>query len=130
MDISPILATLGTMIMISGFAVVLTEGYVISGLPETWRLIGNGAVLGIPIPILIFAACAGVMALLLNRTPFGKQVYLIGSNPTACTFSGVNNRKVLFYTYVISGIFSGIASMVMIFAFHFAKAVTVNPTCC
>jgi len=122
LDISPILATLGTMIMISGFAVVLTEGYVISGLPENWRIIGNNAVLGIPIPIIIFAACAGFMALLLNRTPFGKQVYLIGSNPTACTFSGVNNRAVLFYTYMISGIFSGIASMVMISRFNSAKA--------
>ena len=59
LDMSPILATLGTMITVSGFAIVLTKGYVISGLPKEMLFIGNGMILGIPAPLLIFLACAG-----------------------------------------------------------------------
>ena len=121
-DISPILATLGTMIMIKGVSVVITEGYVISGFPQLILAIGNKSILGIPNPMLIFLLCAGIMAIILNRTPLGTRIYLLGSNPTACLYSGVNNKKVLFRTYIISGIYSGVAAMVMISRFNSAKA--------
>ncbi len=120
--ISPILATLGTMIMGSGLAVVITRGYVLSGLPPAMLWIGNGLILGIPVPILVFAACALIMALLLRQTPLGMRIYLIGSNPTACFYSGVNNRSVLMRTYLISGLYAGIAAVVMISRFNSAKA--------
>ncbi len=121
-DISPILATLGTMIMIKGISVVITEGYVISGFPQLILAIGNKSILGIPNPMLIFLLCAGIMAVILNRTPLGTRIYLLGSNPTACLYSGVNNKKVLFKTYIISGIYSGVAAMIMISRFNSAKA--------
>jgi ribose/xylose/arabinose/galactoside ABC-type transport system permease subunit len=40
--------------------------------------IGNGLVAGVPMPIIIFLALAGLMALVLNRTPLGTKIYLIG----------------------------------------------------
>jgi simple sugar transport system permease protein len=122
LDISPILATLGTMIMVSGISIVLTEGYVISGFPPAMLEIGNGDLLGIPIPILVFLACAGAMSVILNNTPLGTRIYLIGSNPVACFYSGVDNRAVLFRTYIISGIYSGVAAVIMISRFNSAKA--------
>ena len=122
LEISPILATLGMMILINGISLVLTKGYVISGFPLAMRAIGNSDILGIPIPILVFLACAGVMSLILNNTPLGTRIYLLGSNPTACYFSGVNNRAVLFRTYIISGIYSCAAAVIMISRFNSAKA--------
>jgi simple sugar transport system permease protein len=122
LEISPILATLGTMIMGSGLALVLTKGYVLSGLPPAMQWIGNGLVLGLPVPIIVFALAAAVMALILRSTPLGMRIYLIGSNPTACFYSGVNNRLVLIRTYVISGIYAGLAAVVMISRFNSAKA--------
>jgi len=121
-EISPILATLGTMIMLSGISVVITEGYVISGFPQAMLAIGNKAFLGIPNPMIIFLICAGILAVILNRTPLGTSIYMIGSNPTACFYSGVNNRQVLFRTYILSGIYSGIAAVIMISRFNSAKA--------
>lgn len=121
-DVSPILATLGTMILLKGLAIVLTRGYVISGLPEPVRFIGNGLILGIPTPMIIFALCAGFMALLLNHTPLGVNIYMIGSNPVACHFAGVNNVGVLIRTYLISGLYAGIAAIIMISRFNSAKA--------
>ncbi len=121
-DVSPILATLGTMILLNGVAIVLTKGYVISGLPEPVRFIGNGVILGTPMPMIIFIVCAAVMALLLNRTRLGVNIYMIGSNPTACYFAGVNNTAVLMKTYLISGLYAGIAAIIMISRFNSAKA--------
>lgn len=120
--VSPILATLGTMILMNGFAIVLTKGYVISGFPEAVLFIGNGIIFGIPMPIIIFAICAAVMALVLNSTPTGINIYMIGSNPIATLFSGVNNRTVLIRTYLLSGLYAGVAAIIMISRFNSAKA--------
>lgn len=122
LDIPPILATLGTMIMVNGVSLVLTEGYVISGFSEQMLAIGNEDILGIPVPFILFFICVGIMSLILNKTPLGTRIYLIGSNPTACFYSGVDNRKVLMRTYLISGIFSGVAAVIMISRFNSAKA--------
>jgi simple sugar transport system permease protein len=121
-EVSPILATLGTMTLINGLNIVLTRGYVISGLPAPIRFVGNGTIAGVPMPILIFAGAAALVALLLNRTPLGLSIYMIGSNATATHFSGVDNRKVLMRTYVLSGLLCGLAALVMISRFNSAKA--------
>ncbi len=122
LNISPILATLGTMIMVSGVAIVLTKGYVISGFPKEMLFIGNGTILGIPVPLLIFLACAGLLALILGRMPLGTRIYLFGSNPTATFYSGVNNKAVLMRVYLISGLLTSVAAMIMISRFNSAKA--------
>ena len=121
-EVSPILATLGTMILLNGVSIVLTKGYVISGFPPLIRFIGNGQILGIPMPMIIFILCAAFMALLLTRTSLGVSIYMLGSNPTACHFSGIDNRRVLLKTYLISGIYAGIAAIIMMSRFNSAKA--------
>jgi simple sugar transport system permease protein len=121
-DIPPILATLGMMILLSGISIVITQGYVISGFPQPMLDIGNSDVLGVPIPFILFFICAGIISLILNRTPLGTRIYLIGSNPIACYYSGVKNQSVLMRTYIISGVLSGVAAVVMISRFNSAKA--------
>jgi len=120
--VSPILATLGTMILINGFAIVITEGYVISGFPEAVKFIGNGLIFGIPMPIIIFTICAIAMAIVLNRTATGVSIFMIGSNPIATLFSGISNKSVLIKTYLLSGLYAGIAAIIMISRFNSAKA--------
>lgn len=122
LEISPILATLGTMILVSGVALTITRGYVISGFPPAMIAIGNSSFLGLPIPILIFAAGVAILSIILRQTPLGARIYLLGSNPVACFYSGVNNPQVLMNTYLISGLYSGAAAVVMISRFNSAKA--------
>jgi ribose/xylose/arabinose/galactoside ABC-type transport system permease subunit len=122
LGVSPILATLGTMTLIEGLNVSLTKGDVISGFPEPILFLGNGVVMGIPMPILIFAACALGVALLLNRTPFGVSVYMMGSNEKATLFSGVRIKKVLLKIYVLSGFLCGLSAIIMISRFNSASA--------
>jgi simple sugar transport system permease protein len=123
LGVSPILATLGTMTLIEGLNISLTKGDVISGFPAPILFIGNGIVLKIiPMPLLIFAACALVVALFLNRTPFGLSVYMMGSNAKATLFSGVQIKKVLLKIYTLSGFLCGVSAIIMISRFNSANA--------
>lgn len=122
LEISPILATLGTMSLVSGLAVGITKGYVISGMPQAMLSIGSGSFLGIPLPMWIFIAGVLVLSVILRQTPLGTRIYMLGSNPTACFYSGVNNPQVLMRTYLISGLYSGLAAIIMIARFNSAKA--------
>ena len=80
LEVSPILATLGTMILLKGIAIVVTKGYVISGFPPLLLFLGNGQVFGIPMPMILFILCAATMGLLLNHTRLGVNIYMFGSN--------------------------------------------------
>jgi ribose/xylose/arabinose/galactoside ABC-type transport system permease subunit len=120
--VSPILTTLGTMTLIEGLNVSLTRGDVISGFPPLILFIGNGAIFGIPMPILIFAACAGIIALLLNRTSFGVSIYMLGSNEKATLFSGIATKAVQVKIYMLSGLLCGIAAIIMLSRFNSANA--------
>lgn len=122
LDVSPILATLGTMIFANGLSIVVTRGSVISGYPEVFLFIGNGLLLGISMSLIIFVLCAVIMSVILNKTPFGVSVYMLGSNPTATLFSGINVKSILLKTYLISGLLSGIASLIMISRFNSVAA--------
>jgi len=122
LNVSPILATLGMMTLVNGLTIVITKGYVISGLPNAVRFIGNGTIAGVPFCTIIFALCALILAIVLNRTALGFNIYMLGSNPTASHFAGVSNRAVLLKTYLLSSLYAGIASMVMISRFNSAKA--------
>ncbi|MDI9607533.1 MAG: ABC transporter permease [Atribacterota bacterium] len=109
-----ILATLGTMSIFSGIAIVITRGYGITGFPESFLFIGNGTIFSIPMPLIIFIFCVLIMALILNKTSFGFNLYMLGSNPIASRFSGINNRGILVRTYMLSGFYAGLASIIMI----------------
>lgn len=122
LGVSPILATLGTMTLIEGINMASTKGYVISGLPEPVLFIGNGVVAGIPMPILVFAVSAFLVALVLRRTPLGVSIYMMGSNEKATLFSGIDIRRVILKIYSLSGLLCGVAAIIMISRFNSAKA--------
>jgi len=120
--VSPILATLGTMTLIDGLNIALTKGDVISGFPEPILFIGNGTILGIPMPMIIFTTCAILVALFLNRTPFGISIYMLGSNEQATRLSGINTKRILVQIYTLSSGLCGVSAIIMIARFNSANA--------
>ena len=120
--IPPILATLGTMQLFTGIAIVLTKGYAVVGYPEAFLAIGSERLWIFPIPFLVFAACAAAMSVILGRTTFGLSLYVIGTNLKAAVFAGIETRKALFKSYLLTGLLSGIAGVVMISRTNSAKA--------
>ncbi|MGD0720894.1 MAG: ABC transporter permease [Roseiarcus sp.] len=122
LGVSPILATLGTMTMCKGLAIGLTRGNVISGFPEPIVFLGNGTIGGVPAALLIFLALCAPVAVLLNRSPFGHKIYMIGSNEKATRFSGVDTRRVVLSVYVASSLLAFVAALVMMARFNSANA--------
>ncbi|MBM3708150.1 MAG: ABC transporter permease [Actinobacteria bacterium] len=120
--VSPILATLGTLTLYNGVALKTAGGVgSITGFPEKLLWIGNGEVFKIPIPIIIFLIVA-VIIFFVTKTSFGIQIYLVGSNPVASRFSGVNNQSILIKSYTISGLLCGIVAIIMMARYNSAKA--------
>ena len=111
--VPPILATLATYTLYTGIATGLTGGKTVTGFPEQIGAIGAGTVFGIPIPFIIFIVLTLLVYVLLFRTTFGFKVRLLGSNPTASRFSGVKNNAVLMKLYIVSGILSSIAGILV-----------------
>jgi len=109
--ITPILATLGTMQIYNGIAVVWTGGRTLYGSPATLTSLGQATVAGIPILFLTFILAAALVALLINRTPIGLKIQLEGSNPMAAMYSGIRSRSVLTMTYLVTGLLGGLAGV-------------------
>jgi ribose/xylose/arabinose/galactoside ABC-type transport system permease subunit len=122
LGVSPILATLGTMTMCKGLSIGMTRGNVISGFPEPIVLLGNGTLAGVPIALMIFLALCLPMALLLNKSPFGHKIYMIGSSEKATRYSGVDTKRVLLGVYVLSSLLAFVAALVMMARFNSANA--------
>ncbi|MED1437987.1 ABC transporter permease [Aeribacillus composti] len=120
--VSPILVTLGTMVLFEGLILSITKGNSISGFSPEYTLIGNGYYLGlIPLSIIIFLFVAILTSVLLNKTVWGRSVYMVGSNPVASLFSGVNNSKVLIKVYLYSALLATIASIIMTSRYNTVK---------
>lgn len=119
--VHPTLTTLGFMTLLKGIGIAITRGAPITGMPPAVQFLGNGTLLGIPMPIVVFVAAAAVTALILGRTSFGKYVYMSGSNINATYYSGISTHKVLIGIYIFSSIMCAVAGLAMTARFNSAK---------
>jgi simple sugar transport system permease protein len=117
--IVPILATLGTGSLYTGLSFVITGGPAIT--TTQLAFIGNGSILGLPITFIVFVVVAAVLSVMLNRTVFGFNVYMLGTNARAALFSGINSTRVLVRTYWLAGLLAGIAGIIFLARTNSAK---------
>ena len=113
LNIIPILATLGTGQIFIGLCLVLTGGPAIVGYPDAWAFLGNGKLFGIAVPFILFLLVAGGVAFLLTRTTLGINLMLIGSNPRAAVFAGLKKSRMIFYSYMLSGVLASMAGIIL-----------------
>lgn len=105
MRLNSLIVTLGMLSAIHGLTLTYSGGQNmdIADKAGTWfGVFGQGTVLGLPLPILIFAALAVFLGIVLAKTAFGRKVYAVGGNGTAATFSGVRRARTVFLCYLIS----------------------------
>lgn len=121
--IPAMLVTLSAQQIFMGLGIAITKGPAISGLPESFTAIANGLVFNaIPIPLFIFIAVVVILFLVLRFTVYGQQLYLMGANPTASAYSGINNFGVTMKTYMASGIMAAVAGIIVASHYGSAKA--------
>ena len=111
-NIPPFVATLGMLIFVEGIRFAYTKG-IISGRPAPFVRQLAAIVGPIPIPVVIMVILSIIVAVLLKKTPFGRQLYATGGNREAARFSGINVERVSIVTYVICGLFAAIAGLVL-----------------
>jgi len=108
----PIIATLGTLSVYSGLEFVTTNGNQVDTIPNSFTNLGSTTVLpGIPVILLLVLPFVIVSALVLRYTVFGRSIYAAGDDAEAAYRAGVPVRRVLLMTYVISGLFAGLAGV-------------------
>lgn len=121
--IPPMLATLGGADLIMGASLVLTKGSSVNGIPSFFAEVGTKTLFGfLPVPVIVFIICAVIVKLLLTRTSYGMKLKMMGSNPTASRFSGIANAKIIFETYILCGMLSSVAGLLMISRANSARA--------
>lgn len=101
--ITPFVATLGTMGIAQGAALVLAEGRELNNISDTLRFAWEGSVVGIPIPIVFAVLVYGLIYVLLHQTRFGSRIIALGGNREALTFAGIRSGKYLVAVYAIAG---------------------------
>lgn len=113
LGVAAFIATLATMSMGRGLTLAISNGQTIFGLPQVYTIWGGGSVLGIPVPVIITIVLFVIAHLVLAHTVFGHQVYALGGNREAARLAGINVRRVELLVYVICGVMSALAGIIL-----------------
>ena len=114
LGLTPILCTLGTQLLFTGLAVVLSGGPSVRvGSADLLMEIGNGLWFGVPISFLIFLAITLLVGAVLKYSPFGIRLFLMGTNPKAALFAGFAQQRLLVTTYALCGVMAGVAGVLI-----------------
>jgi ribose transport system permease protein len=105
--------TLGGLTIYRGLALTITEGQPIIRFEGAYLWLGQGVMMGLPVPVWIMIVVVICIHFLLSRTTFGAHLYAVGGNETAARLSGVRVQFVKFMAYVIGGLLTGLAGMIL-----------------
>ena len=120
LGVAPFIATLGTLYVARGAALLLSGGATFSNLVgkeelgnQGYPIIGSGNVLGVPVSVIILVVLALIAAYVAQRTPFGRKVYAVGGNERAAALSGVRVDRIKIAVYMISGFCAAVVGLIV-----------------
>lgn len=120
LNVAPFIATLGTLYVARGAALLSSDGRTFPSLSgnadygsASFPFIGSGNLLGLPFMIWMLVATAIVAAYVANRTPLGRHIYAIGGNERGAALSGVKVNRVKLFVYVFSGFCAALVGLVI-----------------
>ncbi|MGW4489187.1 ABC transporter permease [Amycolatopsis sp. NPDC004368] len=112
--LAPFIVTLAVLGMARGLTLQLSQGQTVYGLPEGLTWLGGGMVGAVPVPVFLLAGMFLLGHLVLSRTALGHQIYAVGGNRQAARLSGIPDKRVLLYAYLIAGVCAGLAALVLV----------------
>lgn len=112
--LNALVATIGMTGIYSGINLVATQGRAITGIPQSILFLGKGDIAGIPVPFIFLIAVAIIVTLLALCTPFGRYIYAIGNNREAAQMLGIKVNRVRVICFMIAGLLSSLAGMLMV----------------
>lgn len=112
LKINPFIVTLGTLGIIRGLTLIISNGLPVHEIPAGFSFLGEGNLLGVPFVLWILLICAVLVHIILEHTKLGRYAFAIGSNEAAAYYAGI---PVAFHTtavYAIGGMLTGLAGMI------------------
>ena len=113
-NLPPFIATLAMLSAARGLALVISNGQPLSPIPPTIRALGSGDLFGfVPLPVVLMLVMWAFTIGILRSTYAGRCMYAIGGNEEATRLSGINVSRQKLLIYTLSGLFAGIAGVLL-----------------
>jgi ribose transport system permease protein len=112
--LQPFIVTLGTLSTYRALALIATDGNPIFGVPQSFRAIVNGTVMGVPAPVVAVLIVAILAGVILRRTPFGEYLLAVGGNEEAAHIAGVPIALTKIGAYMLSGTLAALAALILV----------------
>lgn len=112
LKINPFIVTLGTLGIVRGLTLIISNGLPVHAIPREFSFLGEGNVLGVPFVLWILLACGLIVHMIMEHTKLGRYTFAIGSNVDAAWYAGI---PVSFHTtavYAIGGLLTGLSGMI------------------
>ena len=114
LNLPSIVVTIGTMSLFRGLAFIILGDQVYKNYPQGFDYFGQGYVVWvISFELVLFLIFAGMFGFLLHFTNFGRRLYFVGRNQVTSLFSGVNVKRTKFILFCLTGVMSGVASVLL-----------------
>ncbi|MDO9638390.1 MAG: ABC transporter permease [Pseudotabrizicola sp.] len=120
LNVAPFIATLGTLYVARGAALLSSGGRTFPNLQgnaeygsDSFPLIGSGTIFGLPFMVWLLIGVALMAAYLANRTPLGRHIYAVGGNERGAALSGVKVNQVKIFVYVFSGFCAALVGIII-----------------
>jgi ribose/xylose/arabinose/galactoside ABC-type transport system permease subunit len=110
---NPFLVTLGMQAFIYALALMYTQSRTLYSRIPDFNVLGRGAVLGVPLPVVVFLGLAVLLQVALRYSIYGRFLYAIGSNREAARLSGVPVDRIRIITFMVCGVFAALAGIIM-----------------
>ena len=110
--IPPFVITYAMMFFARGLAYIVLKGKIIYGFSKTFRFLGAGHLFTIPTPIILSAFILSLFYFLLRYTPFGADLYAVGSDEESSRLSGIRTQNRVIWVYALSGLLSASAGII------------------
>jgi ribose transport system permease protein len=123
LKLPPFIATLGTMGIARGATNIISQGGSVDITAGGIGWLGEGSFLRLPVPLWIIVVVGFICYLVLNKSVIGRTIYAVGGNPQAARFAGIDQRKTLFFVYIVTGLLTGLAAMIDI-----SRSISAQPT--
>jgi ribose/xylose/arabinose/galactoside ABC-type transport system permease subunit len=111
-NVSPFLATLATMTLLQGMRFAYTQGAPSGNVPPIYRVLGSQTFIGVPYNLMILLVLAAAFSILLQKTTYGRRVYLTGGNPEMARLVGIHSDRITIASYVLSGGLAALAGLI------------------
>jgi len=111
--VNPLIATLGMMSVVRGIVLLLTSGFGIPNLPESFNQMAQNKSFGIQYPVFIMIVCVIGGDILLRRSRYFRQSYFVGGNEKSARLSGIRVGRVKIVNYMIAAGMAGFAGLLL-----------------